>query len=171
MLNFPAVGMPELGLSGENYMYLALYFDLYYQYPEWQVPHYPLSAFDNNLSAAVLHVKEAGMKVYPLSPFDGAVTVQIIDDHHLRISHPTRYFFETNTEKLFSLNRTFVKGETFHLPDVTITPEEMEGNRVKSIVVAFVEPLDNPLYYFLFYDKGTWQRWYPLKDVDIFTNR
>jgi hypothetical protein len=170
ILNFPAVGMPELGLSGENYMYLALYFDLYYQYPEWQVPHYPLSAFDNNLSAAVLHVKEAGMKVYPLSPFDGAVTVQIIDDHHLRISHPTRYFFETNTEKLFSLNRTFVKGETFHLPDVTITLDEMEGDGVKSIVVAFVEPLDNPRYYFLFYDKGTWQRWHPLKGVDIFTN-
>ena len=126
ILNFPAVGMPELGLSGENYMYLALYFDLYYQYPEWQVPHYPLSAFDNNLSAAVLHVKEAGMKVYPLSAFDGEVTVQIIDDHHLRISHPDRYFFETNTEKLFSLNRTFVKGETFHLPDVTITLEEIE---------------------------------------------
>ena len=171
MLNFPTVGMPELGLSGENYMYLALYFDLYYQYPEWQVPHYPLSAFDNNLSAAVLHVKEAGMKVYPLSAFDGAVTVQLIDDHHLRISHPDRYFFESNTEKLFSLNRTFVKGETFHLPDVTITLEEMEEDRVKSIVVAFAEPLDNPLYYFIFYDTGTWQRWYPLKDVDIFTKK
>ncbi len=48
ILNFPEMGMPEFGLSGENYMYLALYFDLYYQYQEWRVPHYPLSAFDNN---------------------------------------------------------------------------------------------------------------------------
>jgi hypothetical protein len=171
MLNFPAVGISDLGLSGENFMYLALYFDLYYQYPEWQVPHYPLSAFDDNLSEAVLHVKKEGMKLYPLSAFDGEVTVQLIDDHHLRISHPTRFFFETNTEKLFSLNRTFVKGESFHLPDLTITIEAMEGERIKSIVVAFVEPLDNPLYYFLFYDKGRWQRWHPLKGVDLFTDK
>jgi len=172
ILNFPEVGLPELGLSGENYMYLALYFDLYYQYRQWQVPHYPLSAFDNDLLKAVQYVRKEGIKVYPLSAFDGGVTVEVLDDNRLRISHPTRYFFETNTEKLFSLNRTFEQGKKFRLPDVTITIDEVEDNRVKSIVVEFAKPLDNPLYYLLYVDReGNWKRWNPLEEADLFTGR
>ena len=172
ILNFPEMGMPEFGLSGENYMYLALYFDLYYQYREWRVPHYPLSAFDNNLLKAIGYVKKEGIKVYPLSAFDSEVTVQVLDDHRLRISHPTRYFFETNTEKLFSLNQTYEKGRTFRLPDITITIDHVEDDRVQSLVVEFAKPLDNPLYYLLFVDtNGNWQRWNPLEEGDLFTGR
>ena len=172
ILNFPEMGMPEFGLSGENYMYLALYFDLYYQYREWQVPHYPLSAFDNDLLKAIGYVKKEGIKVYPLSAFDCEVSVDVLDDNRLRISHPTRYFFETNTEKLFSLNRTFEQGKTFRLPDVTITIDEVEDNRVKSIIVEFAKLLDNPLYYLLYVDsEGNWQRWNPLLEGDLFTGR
>ncbi len=170
-LNFPEVGIPELGLSGENYMYLALYFDLYYQYPEWRVPHYPLSAFDN-LSEALNYIKKEGMKVYPLTPFDGNIIIKILDTNRIRISHPTRFFFETNTERLFSLNRSFKRGEIFHLPDITITIDEVKDNRVKSIVVEFAKPINNPLYYFLYVDsKGNWQRWQPYEDMDLFTAR
>jgi hypothetical protein len=153
-------------------MYLALYFDLYYQYREWQVHHYPLSAFDNNLLKAIRYVTKEGIKVYPLSAFDGKVTVEVLDDRRLKISHPTRYFFETNTEKLFSLNRTFEQGKTFRLPDITITIDEVEDNRVKSILVEFAQPLDNPLYYLLYVDReGNWQRWNPLEEGDLFTGR
>lgn len=169
ILNFPGMGKPQFGLSGENYMYLALYFDLYYKYPEWRVPHYPLDFFNGALEEAVSFVSREGMKVYPLSAFDSSVSLEIIDEHRLRISHPERFFFETNTEKLFSLNRTFVRGEAFQLPDLTITLEEMEGDRVKSIVVEFSQTIYDPLYYFLYVDEeGTWQRWNPREGAELF---
>lgn len=139
ILNFPKVG-----LSGENYMYLALYFNLYYRYPQWKVPVYPLSAFDER------------------------VVVRVLDDRCISIAHPTRYYFETNTERLFSLNRVFSKGETFSLPDATISIDDMDGERVKSIEVKFAEPIDSPFYYFLYFDKGKWQRWMPQEEGDPF---
>lgn len=162
-LNFPEVNIVNLGISGDNYMYLALYFALYYQYPQWRVAHLPLSDFDDNLSEAVSYVKEVGIKVYPLSAFGGKVLVKLLDDRHIKISHQKRFYFESNTEKLFSLNRSFSQGETFLLPDVKISIDEMEGEKVKSIEVEFVESVDNPYYYFLYFDKGKWQRWYPQK--------
>ena len=134
------INFPKLGLSGENYMYLALYFTLCYQYPQWKNPVYPLSAFDDR------------------------VEVKVLDDQRIRISHPTRYYFETNTERLFSLDRVFSKGETFSLPDVTISIDEMEGERVKSVEVEFAEPIDSPFYYFLYFDEGKWQRWHPQEE-------
>jgi hypothetical protein len=121
-------------------MYLALYFTLCYQYPQWKNPVYPLSAFDDR------------------------VEVKVLDDQRIRISHPTRYYFETNTERLFSLDRVFSKGETFSLPDVTISIDEMEGERVKSVEVEFAEPIDSPFYYFLYFDEGKWQRWHPQEE-------
>ncbi|MCK5255102.1 MAG: glycosyltransferase family 39 protein, partial [Deltaproteobacteria bacterium] len=60
------INFPKLGLSGENYMYLALYFTLYYQYPQWKIPVYTLSAFDDR------------------------VEVKVLDDQRIKISHPTR---------------------------------------------------------------------------------
>ena len=131
------LNFPKVSLSGENYMYLALYFDIYYHYPQWEVPVYPLSAFDDSIS------------------------VEILDNHHLKISHPSRFYFETNTEKLFSLEHTFSQGETFTLPDVKITIDDMEGEKVKSVEIEFAEPIDSPFYYFLFFDEGKWQRWNP----------
>jgi hypothetical protein len=115
-------------------------------------------------------VSENGMKVYPLSAFDDRVSVEVIDEHRLRIFHPTRFLFETNTEKLFSLNRTFFQGETFPLPDLTITLDRVEGGRVKSIVVQSATSLDNPGYFFLYYDAGRWQRWHPLTGPLPFSN-
>lgn len=138
------INFPRVGLSGENYMYLALYFNLYYQYPRWKVPVYPLSAFDDR------------------------VEVEVLDEKRIRISHPTRYYFETNTEKLFSLNRVFSEGERFSLPDATISIDEMESGKVTSVEVTFAESIDNPFYYFLYFDEGKWQRWYPQKKKDPF---
>ena len=138
------INFPRVGLSGENYMYLALYFDLYYQYPQWKVPVYPLSAFDDRLD------------------------VEVLDEKRINISHPMRYYFETNTERLFSLNRVFFAGETFSLPDATISIDEMEGKRVKSVEVKFAEPIDSPFYYFLYFDEGKWQRWVPQEEKDPF---
>ncbi len=140
------INFPRLGLSGENYMYLALYFTLYYQYPQWKIPVYTLSAFDDR------------------------VEVKVLDDQRIRISHPTRYYFETNTERLFSLDRVFSKGETFSLPDVTISIDEMEGERVKSVEVEFAEPIDSPFYYFLYFDEGKWQRWHPQEEEAPFVD-
>ena len=168
ILNFPRQGVIEMGLSGENYMYLGLYYALYYRYPEWQVPHHPLSVFNHDLAAAVQSVSTTGMKIYPLSAFDDRVAVEVLDANRLRISHSDRYYFETNTERLFSLNRTFRRGETFQLPDLTITLEDMEGDRVKSIVAQFALPLDHPRYFFLYYDAGRWQQWRPLADPPPF---
>ena len=141
ILNFPRVG-----LAGENYIYLGLYHTLYYHYPQWAVP------------------------IYPLSVFDDAVTVELLDDHHLKISHPSRFYFETNTEKLFSLNNTFSQGKTFLLPDVKITIDETEGEKVKSVEVEFVESVDTPYYYFLYFNKGSWQRWYPQREENPFSD-
>ena len=101
------------------------------------------------------------MPVYPLSAFDERVKVELLDDHRIRISHPTRYYFRTNTEKLFSLNRTFAEGETFELQDIKISLVEAAEGKVKSIEVEFVEPVDNPSYYLLYFDEGKWQRWLP----------
>lgn len=140
------INFPRLGLSGENYMYLALYFTLCYQYPQWKNPVYPLSAFDDR------------------------VEVKVLDDQRIKISHPTRYYFETNTERLFSLDRVFSKGETFSLPDVTISIDEMEGERVKSVEVEFAEPIDSPFYYFLYFDEGKWQRWHPQEEEAPFVD-
>ncbi|MCK5186571.1 MAG: hypothetical protein KAR43_05500, partial [Deltaproteobacteria bacterium] len=140
------INFPKLGLSGENYMYLALYFTLYYQYPQWKIPVYTLSAFDDR------------------------VEVKVLDDQRIKISHPTRYYFETNTERLFSLDRVFSKGETFSLPDVTISIDEMEGERVKSVEVEFAEPIDRPFYYFLYFDEGKWQRWHPQEEEAPFVD-
>ena len=140
------INFPKVSLAGENYMYLNLFLNLYYHYPQWKVPVYPLSAFDDK------------------------VLVQLLDNHHMRISHPTRFYFETNTERLFSINRTFSQGETFQLPDVKITIDEVEGEKVKSIEVEFAEPVDNPFYYFLYFDKGRWQRWYPQEGENTFKN-
>jgi len=162
ILNFPRQGIAEMGLSGENYMYLGLYYALSYHYPEWQVPHQPLSAFNHDLAAAVRSVSETGMKLYPLSAFDEPVSVEVLDANRLRISHPDRYYFETNTERLFSLNRPFHPGETFQLPDLTITLETVAGGRVKSLVARFVLPLDHPRYFFLYYGAGRWKQWHPL---------
>lgn len=130
-LNFPKA------VSGENYMYLDLFYAVLHRYPQWKVP------------------------VYILSPFDDSVSIELLDDHHLRISHPTRFYFETNLERLFSLNRTFSQGENFLLPDLKITIDEMEGEKVKSLEVELVKSVDNPDYYFLFFDQGRWQRWHP----------
>ncbi len=168
ILNFPRQGVVEMGLSGENYMYLGLYYALYYRYPEWQVDHQPLSAFNNDLAAAVRSVSETGMKLYPLSAFDDRVSVEVLDAHRLRIFHPGRYYFETNTEKLFSLNRTFRQGETFGLPDLTITLQTVEDDRVQSIVAQTVQPLVHPRYFFLYYDAGRWKQWHPLSDPPPF---
>ena len=168
ILNFPRQGVAEMGLAGENYMYLGLYYALYYRFPEWQVTHQPLSAFNGDLAAAVRSVSETGMKLYPLSAFDEAVSVEVLDANRLRISRPGRYYFETNTEKLFSLNRSFRQGETFQLPDLTITLETLAGDRVKSIVVQSALPLDHPRYFFLYYDAGSWKQWHPLSDPPPF---
>ena len=140
------INFPRVGLAGENYMYLALYLNLSYHYPQWKVPLYPLSVFDDKVS------------------------IELLDDHHMKIFHPTRFYFETNTEKLFSLDRTFSQGETFILPDLRITIDEMEGERVKSIEVKFAESIDYPFYYFLYFDEGRWQRWYPRKRENPFKN-
>ncbi len=140
------INFPRIGLSGENYMYLALYFTLRYQYPQWKVPVYPLSAFDDR------------------------VKVKVLDGHRIKISHPVRYYFETNTERLFSLDRIFSKGETFILPDAKITIDEMEGERVKSVEVKFVDPIDSSFYYFLYFDEGRWQRWHPQEEEVPFKN-
>jgi hypothetical protein len=171
LLNFPRQGVAEMGLAGENYMYLGLYYALYYRYPEWQVTHPPLSAFNHDLAAAVRSVSQTGMKLYPLSAFDDPVSVEVLDAQRLRISHPDGYYFETNTERLFSLNRTFQKGETFNLPDLTITLDNVESGRVKSIVVQSALPLDNPSYFFLYYDSGRWQQWHPLSTPPPFPIR
>jgi len=140
------INFPKVGLSGENYMYLGLYHTLYYRYPQWEVPIYPLSAFDDKVS------------------------VELLDEHRIRISHPTRFYFETNTERLFSINKTFSKGETFQLPDLKITLDEMEGEKVKFLEVEFVESVDNPFYYFLYFGEGRWQRWRPQEEKSPFKN-
>ncbi|KPJ61732.1 MAG: hypothetical protein AMJ42_01060 [Deltaproteobacteria bacterium DG_8] len=140
------INFPRVGLAGENYMYLELYLSLYYHYPQWKVPVYPLSAFDDKVS------------------------VNLLDDHHMKISHPARFYFKTNTEKLFSLDHTFSQGETFLLPDVKITIDKIEEGKVKSLEVEFVESVDNPFYYFLYFDKGRWQRWHPQEGESPFRN-
>ena len=138
------VNFPKVSLSGENFMYLGLYLTLSYQYPQWKAP------------------------VYPLSPFDDNISVQILDSHHIKISHPTRFYFDTTSEKIFSFDRPFLQGEIFSLPDVKITIDEMEGEKVKSIHVEFAESIDTPFYYFLYFDKGRWQRWRPLEEENPF---
>jgi len=143
---------------------------LYYRYPEWQVIHPPLSAFNGDLAAAVRSVSETGMKLYPLSAFDDPVSVEVLDPNRLRIFHPGRYYFETNTEKLFSLNRAFRQGEIFQLPDLTITLDTVEGDRVKSIVAQSTLPLNHPRYFFLYCDAGRWKQWHPLSDPPPFPN-
>jgi hypothetical protein len=139
-LNFPKVTH-----AGENYMYLDLYFIILHRYPQWKAP------------------------VYILSPFDDRVSIQKLDNYRIRISHPIRFYFETNMEKTFSLNRTFSEGEIFLLPDLKITIDEMEGEKVKFLEVEFVKPIDNPHYYFLFFDEGRWQRWYPQEKENPFS--
>jgi hypothetical protein len=140
------INFPKASLSGENYMYLGLYHTLSYHYPQWKVPVYPLSSLDDNVS------------------------INILDSHHIKISHPTRFYFETSSEKIFSFNRSFSQGETFLLSDVKITIDKMEEGRVKSLEVEFVESMDNPHYYFLYFDQGRWQRWHPLKEENPFKN-
>ena len=141
------LNFPRAGFAGESYMYLGLYYDLYYHYRQWRVPVYPLSAFDSEAS------------------------VKLLDDHHIKISHPKRFYFETNLERLFSLDRSFSKGEIFQMPDVKISIDEMEGERVKSIEFEFDRPVEYPYYYFLFFDEGKWQRWYPLTGGSPFENQ
>jgi len=75
------------------------------------------------------------MPSLPFTFIEVQKVVKVLDDQRIKISHPTRYYFETNTERLFSLDRVFSKGETFSLPDVTISIDEMEGERVKSVEV------------------------------------
>jgi hypothetical protein len=131
-INFPGNEFVEA-----SFMYMALYHTLEFHYPSWKVP------------------------VYPLSPFDDEVTVKVIDDYHIEIFHPTRFYFETDLEKLFSLDRTFKQGETFTLPGVKLAIRKVEGKRVKAVAVEFSQPIDSPNYYFLYYDGGEWQRWFP----------
>jgi len=139
------INFPKVGLAGENYLYFNLFFAFYYHYPQWKVP------------------------VYLLSTFDDRIAIKVIDKHHIRIDHPTRFYFETNTEKFFSLGRTFSQGETFTLPEVKITIDEVNEEKVKSIVAEFSKPIDDPYYYFLFFDEGRWQRWNPREEENPFS--
>jgi len=138
------INFPRVGLAGENYIYLGLYHTLYYHFPQWGVP------------------------IYPLSVFDDIVSVELLDDHRMKIYHPTRFYFETNTEKLFSLDRAFAKGEVFLLPDIKITIAEMEGAKVKALEIEYREAVDNPYYYFLYFNQGKWLRWHPLRETRLF---
>jgi hypothetical protein len=127
---------PKPYLSSETYMYMALYFDLLYHYPHW------------------------GAKAFPLSAFEYA-DIEVLGEREVRMSHPTKYYFETNTERLFLLDRKLSPGDTFTHPDMKVTIEEVIDGRVKSIVVEFQRKLTYKHYYFLQYNAGRWELWLP----------